>query len=76
MRVVRGNSGELTVDDHDRIESFINRYSLYDRKTLDAATYVWLCLDSKGRIVGTTAVRRVRLAAGVGVHRRPAKYCS
>lgn len=76
VRVVRVNAAELTVADHDRIQSFITLYSLYDRKTLDAtldaATYVWLCLDRKGRIVGTTAVRRIVLAAGVGGHRRPA----
>ncbi len=75
VRVVRCNSADLTVADHDRIAGFITRYSLYDRKTLDAtldaATYVWLCLDSKGRIVGSTAVRRVQLAAGVGGHGRP-----
>jgi hypothetical protein len=74
-RVVRCNSADLTVADRDRIQGFISRYSLYDRKTLDAAldaaTYVWLCLDSKGRIVGTTAVRRIHLAPGVGGHSRP-----
>lgn len=73
--VVRCDAADLTVADHDRIERFITVYSLYDRKTLDAtlsaAAYVWLCLDTKGRIVGTTAVRRVQLAAGVGGHRRP-----
>ncbi|MDQ8165251.1 MAG: hypothetical protein P3A28_05775 [Gemmatimonadota bacterium] len=71
-RVVRCDAADLTVADHDRIERFITVYSLFDRKTLDAtldaATYVWLCLDTKGRIVGTTAVRRVQLAAGVGGH--------
>lgn len=76
VRVVRCDSADLTVADHDRIESFITRYSLYDRKTLDAtlgaATYVWLCLDTKGRIVGTTAVRRLELAVGVGGHSRGA----
>lgn len=76
VRVVRVNAAELTVADHDRIQSFITLYSLYDRKTLDAtldaATYVWLCLDRKGRIVGTTAVRRIELPAGVGGHVRPA----
>lgn len=76
VRVVRVSAAELTGADHDRIQSFISLYSLYDRKTLDAtlnaATYVWLCLDRIGRIVGTTAVRRVVLEAGVGGHRRPA----
>ena len=75
VRVVRCNSADLTVADHDRIAGFISRYSLYDRRTLDAtldaASYVWLCLDFQGRIVGTTAVRRVQLAAGVGGHTRP-----
>ena len=75
VRVVRCNSADLTVADHDRIAGFISHYSLYDRKTLDAtldaATYAWLRLDSKGRIVGTTAVRRVQLAASVGGHGRP-----
>ena len=75
VRVVRVNAADLTALDHDRIESFITRYGLYDRKTLDAtldaATYVWLCLDSAGRIVGTTAVRRIELAASVGNHSRP-----
>jgi GNAT superfamily N-acetyltransferase len=71
-RVVRVNAAELTTADHDRIQGFISRYSLYDRQTLDAtldaATYIWLCLDTKGRIVGTTAVRRIPLEAGVGGH--------
>lgn len=75
VRVARCKSADLTVADHDRIHGFIARYSLYDRKTLDvaldAATYVWLCTDSAGRIVGTTAVRRVQLPAGVGGHNRP-----
>lgn len=74
-RVVRVNAAELTAADHDRIQSFISVYSLYDRHTLDAtldaATYVWLCLDAKGRIVGTTAVRRIQLASGVGGHSAP-----
>jgi hypothetical protein len=74
VRVVRVNTAELTTADHDRIESFITRYCIYERKTLDAtldaATYIWLCLDPKGRIVGTTAVRRIRLKSGVGGHLR------
>ena len=73
-RVVRCDAAELTAVDHERIFSFITKYSLYDRATLDttlaAATYVWLCLDSMGRLVGTTAVRRLELDAGVGDHRR------
>ncbi len=74
VRVVRCDAADLTVADHDRIQSFLTRYMLCDRRTLDAtldaATYIWLCLDTKGRIVGTTAVRRVELAAGVGGHGR------
>ncbi len=75
VRVVRCDSGQLTGSDNSRIESFISRYMLYDRKRLDAAleqaTYIWLCLDRVGRIVGTTAVRRIELPAAVGKHRRP-----
>ena len=74
VRVVRCDAADLTVADRDRIQSFITRYMLCDRRTLDAtldaATYIWLCVDIKGRIVGTTAVRRVELAAGVGGHVR------
>lgn len=73
-QVVRCDAAELTLADHDRIYRFITTYSLYDRntlyETLDAATYVWLCLDTMGRLVGTTAVRRLELDAGVGGHRR------
>jgi GNAT superfamily N-acetyltransferase len=72
VRVVRVNTAELTVADRDRIEKFITVYSFYDRAvldaTLDAANYIWLCLDSKGRVLGTTAVRRVQLPAGTGGH--------
>lgn len=71
-RVVRLNTTELTTADFDRVESFISRYTLYERAVLEAqlraATYIWLCLDSKGRIVGTTAVRRLRIPAGTGGH--------
>jgi GNAT superfamily N-acetyltransferase len=71
-RVVRCDADELTADDHDRIAGFISRYSLYERATLDASlkatSYVWLCLDAKGRLVGTTAVRRIDLAPGTGGH--------
>lgn len=74
VHVVRVNTADLTDADHTRIESFITRYMLFDRKrldaALDAATYIWLCLDSAGRIVGTTAVRRIELPASVGEHRR------
>ena len=73
-QVVRCNVADLTLADHDRIYRFISTYSLYDRntlfETLNAATYVWLCLDSMGRLIGTTAVRRIELDAGVGGHRR------
>jgi GNAT superfamily N-acetyltransferase len=70
VRVVRCNTAELTSADHDRIHSFISTYMLFEREALDAAlnaaAYIWLCLDGKGRIVGTTAIRRFQLAPGVG----------
>jgi GNAT superfamily N-acetyltransferase len=75
-RVVRVNSEDLTSADHDRIQNFISKYSFYDRATLDATlnlcSYVWLCMDPQGRIIGTTAVRRIELPTGVGGHASPA----
>ena len=74
-RVVRCDAADLTAADHARIHGFVTEFMLYERvpldETLDAASYVWLCLDPKGRLVGTTAVRRIDLPAGTGGHQRP-----
>lgn len=63
VSVVRRDPASLTPADRDRIEQFITRHSHYTRKkldqVLDASAYVWLCQDVEGRLVGTTAVRRL-----------------
>jgi len=58
----------LTPDDRDDIARFVTRFIAYPRRkldeVLDSADYVWLCHDGAGELVGTTAVRRIRVASG------------
>ncbi|MFT3771821.1 MAG: GNAT family N-acetyltransferase [Minicystis sp.] len=68
VAVIRRSPASLTRADRDRIEQFIRHHSDWKREhldeVLDASTYVWLCQDEAGRIVGTTAVRRLEAQLG------------
>jgi GNAT superfamily N-acetyltransferase len=66
--LTRHSPASLTAEERAGIERFVTAFIAYPKAklhaVLDSADYVWLCHDPDGRLVGTTAVRRVQVQVG------------